>query len=90
MVSEFGADTVEGMHAFSDELYTEEYQVELLKKYLDFAQSKDFMVGMHVWVFADFRTTHSTMRIGGLNRKGVFTRDRKPKMAAHFLRSRWK
>jgi beta-glucuronidase len=24
-----------------------------------------------------------------MNFKGVFTRDRRPKMAAHFLRSRW-
>jgi beta-glucuronidase len=24
-----------------------------------------------------------------MNFKGVFTRDRKPKMAAHYLRSRW-
>ena len=23
------------------------------------------------------------------NRKGVFTRDRRPKLAAHFLRKRW-
>jgi len=29
------------------------------------------------------------MRAGGLNHKGVFTRDRQPKMAAHFLRERW-
>jgi len=24
-----------------------------------------------------------------MNHKGVFTRDRSPKMAAHFLRERW-
>jgi len=29
------------------------------------------------------------IRAAGLNQKGVFTRDRRPKMAAHFLRSRW-
>lgn len=28
------------------------------------------------------------MRAGGMNHKGVFTRDRRPKMAAHVLRSR--
>ena len=27
--------------------------------------------------------------VGGRNRKGVFTRDRRPKLAAHFLRKRW-
>jgi beta-glucuronidase len=47
------------------------------------------MTGMHVWNFADFKTAQSILRTGGLNRKGVFTRERQPKMAAHFLRQRW-
>jgi beta-glucuronidase len=29
------------------------------------------------------------MRAAAMNFKGVFTRDRRPKMAALFLRSRW-
>lgn len=29
------------------------------------------------------------MRAGSLNHKGVFTRDRRPKMAAHTLREIW-
>lgn len=89
VISEFGADTIPGFHSASDELYTEEYQVEYWKKYLELAEQKDYLVGLHAWVFADFRTTHSTMRIGGLNHKGAFTRDRKPKMSAHFLKSKW-
>jgi beta-glucuronidase len=44
---------------------------------------------MHVWNFADFKTGQGTSRAGGINHKGVFTRDRRPKMAAHFLRERW-
>ena len=56
---------------------------------LEFSEERDYIVGLHAWVFADFRTTHSTMRIGGLNHKGAFTRDRKPKMSAHYLRSKW-
>jgi beta-glucuronidase len=48
-----------------------------------------FMAGMHVWNFADFKTGQGTMRAAAMNFKGVFTRDRRPKMAAHFLRSRW-
>ena len=89
IISEFGADTIPGFHSTSQELYTEEYQLEYWKKYLEFAEERDYIVGLHAWVFADFRTTHSTMRIGGLNHKGAFTRDRKPKMSAHYLRSKW-
>jgi len=29
------------------------------------------------------------MRVGGLNHKGIFTRIRTPKMAAHVLREFW-
>ena len=47
------------------------------------------MAGLHVWNFADFKTGQGIIRMGGMNLKGVFTRDRRPKMAAHFLRSRW-
>ena len=57
--------------------------------YLDAAAARDFMVGMHVWNFADFKTGQGTSRVGGMNLKGVFTRDRRPKLAAHFLRERW-
>jgi len=89
IISEFGADTIPGFHSINQELYTEEYQLEYWKKYLEFSENKDYIVGLHAWVFADFRTTHSTMRIGGLNHKGAFTRDRKPKMSAHYLRSKW-
>ena len=37
----------------------------------------DAVVGEHVWNFADFATGPSFMRVDG-NKKGVFTRDRRP------------
>ncbi|MCW3807354.1 beta-glucuronidase [Plebeiibacterium marinum] len=89
MVTEFGCDTYAGMHAEEPEMFTEEYQVDFIKAYLDVAESKDYVVGMHIWNFADFKTSQSIIRLGGYNLKGVFTRERKPKMAAHYLRERW-
>lgn len=89
ILTEFGADTVAGLHSDPPEMWSEEYQVEMLRRYLDVAAERPFIVGMHVWNFADFKTPQSTRRVGGLNLKGVFTRDRRPKMAAHFLRERW-
>jgi Glycosyl hydrolases family 2, TIM barrel domain len=38
---------------------------------------------------ADFATGPSILRVEG-NKKGVFTRDRRPKAAAHHLRRRWR
>ncbi|GAB4036303.1 beta-glucuronidase [Spirosoma gilvum] len=87
--TEFGADTYPGMHADEPEMYTEEFQTNYLKLYLDFAQSRDYITGMQVWAFSDFKTGQGIIRFGGMNYKGVFTRDRKPKAAAHYLRSRW-
>jgi beta-glucuronidase len=89
IISEFGADTIAGMHSDPPEMWTEEYQVEFLRSYLDVAAERPFVAGLHVWNFADFKTGQGTRRAGGLNLKGVFTRDRRPKMAAHLLRERW-
>jgi beta-glucuronidase len=89
IMAEFGTDTLPGAHQTPPEMWTEEYQVELLRRYLEVAAQRPFMAGMHVWNFADFKTGQGTMRAAGMNFKGVFTRDRRPKMAAHFLRARW-
>jgi beta-glucuronidase len=89
IITEFGADTLPGAHQKPAEMWTEAYQVEFLRRYLDVAAERPFMAGMHVWNFADFKTGQGTMCAAGMNFKGVFTRDRRPKMAAHFLRSRW-
>jgi beta-glucuronidase len=89
IMTEFGTDTLPGAHQTPPEMWTEAYQVELLRRYLEVAAQRPFMAGMHVWNFADFKTGQGTMRAAGMNFKGVFTRDRRPKMAAHFLRSRW-
>ena len=55
---------------------------------IDVIRECDFGIGEHVWNFADFRTAQNFPRAGG-NKKGAFTRDRQPKMVAHFLRRRW-
>lgn len=90
LVTEFGADAVAGLHGQPALMWSEEYQAELIRGYLEVARRKSFVVGMHVWNLADFQSTQSIRRVGGINLKGVFTRDRKPKMAAHVLRECWR
>lgn len=89
IVSEFGADAMAGMHSLPAQVFTEDYQVDLIRMYLDVADRYDFVIGMHIWNFADFQATQSISRVGGMNLKGVFTRARQPKMAAYMLRDRW-
>lgn len=89
IVTEYGADTLPGNHSLTAQPWSEEYQVDYLAMNHRVFDSIDAVVGEHVWNFADFATTSGVMRVDG-NRKGVFTRDRRPKSAAFALRRRWK
>ena len=88
LVTEYGADTVAGLHSVDGSPWTEEFQVQILDRYHAVFDRIDAVVGEQVWNFADFATSASIVRVDG-NKKGVFTRDRRPKMAAHRLRERW-
>lgn len=89
VVTEFGADAIAGHHANEDEMFSEEYQQKMINAYLDIANTKPYVKGMMIWAFADFRTSQALMRVRGMNLKGVFTQDRRPKMAAWLLKKRW-
>jgi beta-glucuronidase len=89
IMTEFGADTVAGMHGLPNVMWTEEYQAEYIRGHLAVAARKAYVAGMQVWNFADFAAVQSIMRVGGLNMKGIFTRTRQPKLAAHVLREFW-
>ncbi|XP_049645469.1 beta-glucuronidase isoform X2 [Suncus etruscus] len=90
--SEYGADSIAGIHQDPPLMFSEEYQKDLLALYhmvLD-QKRKDYVVGELIWNFADFMTDQSTLRVMG-NKKGIFTRQRQPKSAAFLLRERyWK
>ena len=88
IVTEFGADTIEGLHALPSESFSEEFEREYLEENCKAFDECDFCIGEHVWNFADFKTKQGLTRIRG-NRKGIFTKDRQPKLSAHFLRERW-
>lgn len=88
MFTEYGADTVAGFHDTTPVMFTEEYQVEYYKANHEVVDKFPNFVGEQVWNFADFATSQGIMRAQG-NKKGIFTRDRKPKMIAHALRERW-
>lgn len=88
MFTEYGADTVMGIHDTTPMMYTEEYQVDYYKMNNGVFDEFDFVVGEQAWNFADFMTSQSMLRVQG-NKKGLFTRDRKPKLAAHYFKERW-
>ena len=69
-------------------MWSAEYQNEYLEMTHAVFDHYDFVQGELVWNFADFQTTEGILRVDG-NKKGLFTRDRRPKLGMHFLRQRW-
>lgn len=88
MLTEFGADTIEGLHSLPSETFSEEFQYELLDETCRTLDKYPYCIGEQVWNLADFKTKQGLMRVRG-NRKGIFTKDRQPKLAAYFLKRRW-
>ena len=88
ILSEYGADTIAGYHKLPAVAFTEEFQCKYLDEYHKIFDKLDFMIGEHVWAYADFQTKQGLNRVDG-NKKGVFTRNRQPKMAAYLLKERW-
>jgi beta-galactosidase/beta-glucuronidase len=87
--TEFGAEALAGSHSTPPEMWTEEYQAEMISRYLDAAAARSYMAGTLMWCFADFKTSQNIIRTNSMNNKGVFTRDRQPKEAARMLHKRW-
>ncbi|MDQ0338264.1 beta-glucuronidase [Caldalkalibacillus uzonensis] len=88
MITEYGVDTIQGLHRQPPVMYSEEYQVSFFQAYHQVFDRLGYLKGEHVWNFADFMTKEDLVRIDG-NRKGVFTRQRQPKMSAYTLKERW-
>jgi beta-glucuronidase len=89
MFSEFGADTISGLHSLYRTPYSEEFQIDFYKANFDVLDSLEYVIGEHLWNFADFATAANIRRIDG-NKKGIFTRDRRPKSIAFEIKKRWK
>lgn len=88
MLTEYGADTYPGIHNTNGEMFSEEYQVDYYARINAELDKRPFFIGEQVWNFADFATIQGPMRVDG-NKKGLLTRDRRPKLAAHYFRQRW-
>lgn len=88
MYTEYGADTVAGMHSMFGEPFSEEFQEDYYRiNSKVFDEIKNF-IGEQLWNFADFQTKFGIMRVQG-NKKGVFNRAREPKLVVRYLRERW-
>lgn len=88
MFTEYGTDALQGLTRLPAIQWTENYQEEYLEGYHKVFDKHPCVMGEQIWNFADFQTTEGIIRVDG-NKKGVFTRDRNPKMTAFTLKKRW-
>lgn len=61
-MSEYGADTVEGLHMLPAYVWSEEFQSQQFSKHFeafDKLRNAGFFIGEFVWNFADFKTAQS-------------------------------
>jgi beta-glucuronidase len=85
----YGADAVAGMHSAGITPWSEEFQAYLIDLYHRVFDRVECLIGEHVWNFPYFQRSQHVSRDDG-NKKGIFTRDRNPKIAAQTLRRRWR
>ena len=88
IITEYGADTIPGLHQLVPQPWSEEYQEAYYAMNHRVFDRFDAVIGEHPWAYADFATTSGIARVDG-NKKGIFTRDRQPKQVAQALRTRW-
>lgn len=88
LMTEYGADTLPGLHSMWDIPYTEEFQCDFYAMSHSVFDSIPNLVGEQVWNFADFETNLMIYRIQG-NHKGLFSRNRQPKQVVKEFKKRW-
>ncbi len=87
--SELGAGAKAGHHGSEEEIWTEEFQAAVYKAQIAMIENQSECAGMSPWILKDFRTP---LRVlpgiqDGYNRKGLFSEEGQPKLAADVLRA---
>ena len=87
IISEFGADALQGLHGDKAERFTEEYQVDVYRNNLLMIDQMSFVRGLSPWILKDFRSPRRSLP--GIqdywNRKGLISDKGIKKQAWHTL-----
>jgi beta-glucuronidase len=92
VISEFGADALEGMHGDSLTRWSEEYQEYLYKENIKMVSKIPQLRGMTPWILADFRSPRRVLPViqDGWNRKGLVSENGRKKRAFFILQQYYK
>lgn len=88
LLSEFGADAEPGFRSATGELWSEDYQAELIARQLEIAAACPAVCGTFPFLYNDYRDPSKPLNHywHGVNLKGVVSYDREPKLAWARLR----
>jgi beta-glucuronidase len=92
VISEFGAEAIDGYKDFANAHWSENYQYTLLKTYIEIMIEKGYIAGGIVWVFCDFRVSpfdSFLQRPREYNNKGILDCHRKPKISFYIVQQRF-
>ncbi len=83
IITEFGADALQGLHGGLEDKGTEEYQAYVYERQIDTIRKISYIKGMTPWILYDFRCPRRTAAIQKYyNRKGLLSEDKKYKKPA--------
>jgi beta-glucuronidase len=87
MISEFGADALQGLHGDTLTRWTEEYQEDLYRRTLSMLSKIPQFRGLSPWILCDFRSPRRTLPgiQDGWNRKGLIGENGTKKKAFYIL-----
>lgn len=89
LISEFGADALQGMHGDRLARFTEEFQADLYRKTLPMLERIPQLRGMTPWILCDFRSPRRSLPViqDGWNRKGLIGENGTRKQAFFVLQA---
>jgi beta-glucuronidase len=83
IITEFGADALQGLHGTTGDKGTEEYQAYVYERQIETIREISYIKGMTPWILHDFRCPRRTAAIQKYyNRKGLLSEDKSYKKSA--------
>jgi len=91
MISEFGAGSDNRIHTDQPTIFdfSDEYQQLFHKQYLQEVAKRPWVVGMCIWVWADFQVDNRSDVMPHINNKGMVTGDRQIKDSYYLYKVNW-
>ncbi len=89
IITEYGVDTLAGLHSMYTDMWSEEYQCAWLDMYHRVFDRVSAVVGEQIWNFADFATSQGILRVGGNKERDLHSRPQTEVGGFFCCKKRW-